>query len=233
MPTGARPHSRQLRWLWIATAVAGVALAVVTFTAPRGLFSGDEGDPAGSGARRAGPQPVRSRAAVPGRAFDPGGRNDPCSAPFLVRTAGGTTESIRSRSSPRRRWGGARSPDPRADAAAAVRPRRALSGRARARGRDGTGRAVATGPRRTGRAVATGPRRDRSRGGHGAATGQVARWPRGRDGTGRAVATGFSAMGRRRRRRAHHRVVRCRRRRARRDPVRSRRRVADLAGLAA
>ena len=73
MPTGARPPSRQVRWLWIATAVAGVALAVVTFTAPRGLFSGDEGIKLVQHAERA---------------FDPGGRNYPFSAPFVIENGG-------------------------------------------------------------------------------------------------------------------------------------------------
>lgn len=88
MPSGAPPHARQRRWLWIATAVAGVALAVVTFTAPRGLFSGDEGIKLVQALGVLDHGLSDPELPYPGRVFDPGGRNYPFAAPFVVENGG-------------------------------------------------------------------------------------------------------------------------------------------------
>ncbi len=84
----ARPPSGQVRWLWIATAVAGLALAVVTFTAPRGLFSGDEGIKLVQALGVLDHGLSDPELPYPGRAFDPDGRNYPFSAPFVVDNGG-------------------------------------------------------------------------------------------------------------------------------------------------
>src|SRR5215813_5394692 len=80
----ARPHASQVRWLWIATAVCGLALAVVTFTAPRGLFSGDEGIKLVQALGVLDHGLSDPDLPYPGRAFDPAERNYPFSAPFVV-----------------------------------------------------------------------------------------------------------------------------------------------------
>lgn len=87
-PAAARPHSRQVRWLWIATAVAGLVLAVVTFTAPRGLFSGDEGIKLVQALGVLDHGFSDPYLPYPGRAFDPAERNYPFSAPFVVEHGG-------------------------------------------------------------------------------------------------------------------------------------------------
>src|SRR3954463_1523416 len=83
-PAMARPHSAPARWLWIATAVAGAALAVVTFTAPRGLFSGDEGIKLVQALGVLDHGLSDPDLPYPGRTFDPAGRSYPFSAPFVI-----------------------------------------------------------------------------------------------------------------------------------------------------
>jgi hypothetical protein len=83
-PAMARPHSAPARWLWIATAVAGAALAVVTFTAPRGLFSGDEGIKLVQALGVLDHGLSDPDLPYPGRTFDPAGQSYPFSAPFVI-----------------------------------------------------------------------------------------------------------------------------------------------------
>ena len=85
-PAMARPHSAL--WLWIATAIAGVALALATFTAPRGLFSGDEGIKLVQALGVLDHGLADPDLPYPGRSFDPAGRNYPFSAPFVIERAG-------------------------------------------------------------------------------------------------------------------------------------------------